>query len=125
MKNEQLFRQALQRQNDPARLKMPDDMEQRVMRRVKPRKTIRRWLYPISIAAAAASVLLLLTLYTQHSEQPNLKSQSISWTKETPAWQYEDEPIGLDVYFVHQKEIQEKGERLASYIQQQITINIE
>ena len=126
MKNEQLFRQALQRQNDrAARLKMPDDMEQRVMRRVKPRKTIRRWLYPISIAAAAASVLLLLTLYTQHSEQPNLKSQSISWTKETPAWQYEDEPIGLDVYFVHQKEIQEKGERLASYIQQQITINIE
>lgn len=126
MNNEQLFRQALQRQNDrAARLKMPDDMEQRVMRRVKPRKTIRRWLYPISIAAAAASVLLLLTLYTQHSEQPNLKSQSISWTKETPAWQYEDEPIGLDVYFVHQKEIQEKGERLASYIQQQITINIE
>lgn len=77
------------------------------------------------VAGIAACVFLVLTLYTQHSEQPNLKSQSISWTKETPAWQYEDEPIGLDVYFVHQKEIQEKGERLASYIQQQITINIE
>ena len=69
MNNEQLFRQALQRQNDrAARLKMPDDMEQRVMQRVKSKKAIRRWLYPISIAAAAASVLLLLTLH--YSEGP-------------------------------------------------------
>ena len=81
--------------------------------------------YYTDFVKATPDDTVVLTLYTQHSEQPNLKSQSISWTKETPAWQYEDEPIGLDVYFVHQKEIQEKGERLASYIQQQITINIE
>ena len=75
------------------------------------------------VAGIAASVLLALTLYTQHSEQPCLTPQSISRTKETPAWQYEDG--GLDAYYTHQKEIQEKGERLAAYIQQQITINIE
>ncbi|MBO4450918.1 MAG: hypothetical protein J5770_00700 [Bacteroidaceae bacterium] len=77
------------------------------------------------MAGVAASVLLVLTLYTQHSEQPSLKAQYISQTDKMSAWQYDDEPIGLDGYFAHQKEIQEKGERLAAYIQQQITINIE
>lgn len=127
MNNEQLFRQALQRQNDrAARLKMPDDMEQRVMRRVKPRKTIRRWLYPISIAAAAASVLLLLTLQYNHKvESPIQQSHRLSQAKEISTWQYEDELTRADACLTHQMEIKEKGERLASYIQQQITINIE
>ena len=89
--------------------------------REKPKIVALRWLG----GGIAASVLLLLTLYLQHSEPPSLKAQSISLTKETPAWQYEDEQTGLDAYYAHQKEIQEKGERLASYIQQQITINIE
>ena len=58
-----LFRQALQRQNDRAAgMKMPDDMEQRVMRSLKPQATKRRWLYPLSTIAVAASVLLLIML---------------------------------------------------------------
>ena len=127
MNNEQLFRQALQRQNDrAARLKMPDDMEQRVMRRVKPRKTIRRWLYPISIAAAAASVLLLLTLqYNNKVESPIQQSHRLSQTKEIPTWQYEDELMRADACLTHQMEIKEKGERLAAYIHQQTTIDIQ
>jgi hypothetical protein len=127
MNNEQLFRQALQRQNDrAARLKMPDDMEQRVMRRVKPRKTIRRWLYPISIAAAAASVLLLLTLqYNNKVESPIQQSHRLSQTNEIPTWQYEDELMRADACFTHQMEIKEKGERLAAYIHQQTTIDIQ
>lgn len=76
-------------------------------------------------AVVAASVLLVLTLYTQHSEQPSLTPQIISRIKEMPVWQYEDEQTGLDTYYAHQKEIQENGERLAAYIQQQITISIE
>ena len=58
-----LFRQALQRQNDRAAgMKMPDNMEQRVMRNLKPKATKRRWLYPLSTIAVAASVLLLILL---------------------------------------------------------------
>ena len=127
MNNEQLFRQALQRQNDRAtRLKMPDDMEQRVMWRVKPRKTIRRWLYPISIAAAAASVLLLLTLqYNNKAESPIQQSCRLSQAKEISTRQYEDELTRADACLTHQMEIKEKGERLAAYIYQQTTIDIQ
>ena len=58
-----LFRQALQRQNERAAgMKMPDDMEQRVMKNIKPKATKRRWLYPLSALAIAASVLLLILL---------------------------------------------------------------
>ena len=64
MKQDELFRQALQRQNDrSAGMRMPDDMERRVMDRIKPKKTSYRWLYAASIGAIAASVLLLLTFY--------------------------------------------------------------
>lgn len=127
MNNEQLFHQALQRQNDrAARLKMPDDMEQRVMRRVKPRKTIRRWLYPISIAAAAASVLLLLTLqYNNKVESPIQQAHRLSQANEIPTWQYEDELMRADACLTHQMEIKEKGERLAAYIHQQTSIDIQ
>jgi hypothetical protein len=72
MNNDNLFRQALQRQNDRAAgMKMPDDMEQRVMKSLKPQATKRRWLYPLSAIAVAASVLLLILLNIgkQKSEQ--------------------------------------------------------
>lgn len=72
MNNNKLFRQALQRQNDQAAgMKMPDDMEQRVMKSIKPQATKRRWLYPLSTIAVAASVLLLilLNIEKQKSEQ--------------------------------------------------------
>jgi len=63
MNNNDLFRQALQRQNDRAAgMKMPDDMEQRVMKNIKTQATKRRWLYPLSTIAVAASVLLLIML---------------------------------------------------------------
>ncbi|MBQ8454772.1 MAG: hypothetical protein IJ537_05475 [Bacteroidaceae bacterium] len=63
MNNDNFFRQALQRQNDQAAgMKMPDDMEQRVMKSLKAQTTKRRWLYPLSTIAVAASVLLLILL---------------------------------------------------------------
>ncbi len=63
MNDDKLFRQALQRQNDRAAgMKMPDDMEQRVMGSLTPQATKRRWLYPLSAIAVAASVLLLIML---------------------------------------------------------------
>ena len=69
-----LFRQALQRQNErAARMKMPDDMEQRVMERIRPKKAMHRWLYP-AIATVAASILLLLVI---HFSQAPVKEQSV------------------------------------------------
>ena len=57
----QLFRQALQRQNDRAsEMKMPDDMEQRVMKRIKSKSRPSRWLYAASISAIAAGLLILI-----------------------------------------------------------------
>ena len=68
-----LFRQALQRQNDRAAgMKMPDDMEQRVMKSLKPQATKRRWLYPLSTIAVAASVLLLFILNTEKQQTEQL-----------------------------------------------------
>lgn len=49
-----LFRQALQRQNErAARMKMPDNMEQRVMKRIGHRRRYA-WFYP----AIAASIVI-------------------------------------------------------------------
>ena len=67
------FRQALQRQNDQAAgMKMPDDMEQRVMKSLKAQTTKRRWLYPLSTIAVAASVLLLIMLNTGKQQPKQL-----------------------------------------------------
>lgn len=64
MTNDELFRQALQRQNDrAAEMKMPDDMEQRVMERIRVKAKPRRRIFAIAINGVAASILLLLTLY--------------------------------------------------------------
>ena len=80
-----LFRQALQRQNDRAAgMKMPDDMEQRVMRSLKPQATKRRWLYPLSTIAVAASVLLLILLNIgkQQPEQPPVVTEKVMQPKD-------------------------------------------
>lgn len=81
MNNDKLFRQALQRQNDRAAgMKMPDDMEQRVMKSIKTKATKRRWLYPLSTIAVAASVLLLILLNvrTQQAEQPPVIAEVVT-----------------------------------------------
>ena len=64
MNNDQLFRQALQRQNDQAsEMKMPEDMEQRVMKRIKTKSKSKtsRWHYLAIISSIAAGLLLLIS----------------------------------------------------------------
>ena len=77
----ELFRQALQRQNERAAgMKLPDDMEQRVMRHIKPQGRNRRWLYPVSIAAVAASIVVLFILYNGKDtpvEHPQVTQQAV------------------------------------------------
>ena len=82
MNHDELFHQALQRQNDRAAgMKMPKDMEQRVMDRIKPKKTSYRWMYSFSIGAIAASILLLLTFHfigkdVEPKEKPVIAQQT-------------------------------------------------
>ena len=93
MNNDKLFRQALQRQNDRAAgMKMPDDMEQRVMKSLKPQATKRRWLYPLSAIAVAASMLLLILLNIgkQKSEQ---QTPVVAEVVTEPQPNMPDEPI--------------------------------
>ena len=75
MKHDDLFRQALQRQNDRAAgMNMPDDMQQRVMKRIHDRqRKSRRW----SIVAAAASVAVLFAFaFWPKQQQPTTNSNT-------------------------------------------------
>ena len=83
MNHDELFRQALQRQNDRAAgMKMPDDMKQRVMDRIKSKNTSYRWLYSFSIGAIAASVLLLLTFHFTNNMGPEEKTVTAHKTEQ-------------------------------------------
>lgn len=102
-----LFRQALQRQNDRAAgMKMPDDMEQRVMGSLTPNPSPRRGepsplpprRSPLlwrgiggGCIAVAASVLLLILLdvRTQQAEQPPVIAEIVM----SPVPVISDEPI--------------------------------
>lgn len=88
-----LFSQALQRQNDRAAgMKMPDDMEQRVMKSLKPKATKRRWLYPLSTIAVAASVLLLILLNIE-KQKPEQQTPVIAEVVTEPQPIIPDEPV--------------------------------
>lgn len=93
MNNDKLFRQALQRQNDRAAgMKMPDDMEQRVMKSIKPQATKRRWLYPLSAFAIAACALLLILLNIG-KQKPEQQTPVIAEKVMPPVPVISDEPI--------------------------------
>lgn len=78
MNNDKLFRQALQRQNDRAsEMKMPNDMEQRVMKRIKSKSKSSRWLYTISISAIAASILILIGISLFMKPRESAKQEPI------------------------------------------------
>lgn len=92
MNNNDLFRQALQRQNDRAAgMKMPDDMEQRVMKSLKPQATKRRWLYPLSAHAIAACALLLILLNIE-KQKPEQQTPVVAEVVTEPQPNISDEP---------------------------------
>lgn len=126
---DQGLRLALQRKTESAeKMKLSDDFTDRLMQRIeqKESKPKRRcvWLYP-TIAAVAASVLLLFTLHRQPSETPDTQLPQMVQTEEIRVWQYEEGQSPTDAFYAHQKEIKEKGARLAAYIQKKSPINIE
>ena len=93
MNKDNLFRQALPRQNERAAgMKMPDDMEQRVMKSLKPQATKRRWLYPLSAIAVAASVLLLIMLNIG-KQKPEQQTPVVAEVVTEPQPIIPDEPV--------------------------------
>ncbi len=92
-----------------------DRLRQRIEEQTAKPKHRRVWLYS-GIAAAAASVALLIAL---HKPQPQ---PTIPTSKEvvTVDWYAMNGEQGiLEKQYSHQREIQEKGERLIAHIQQQ------
>jgi hypothetical protein len=78
MNNDKLFRQALQRQNDRAsEMKMPNDMEQRVVKRIKSKSETSRWLYTVSISAIAAGILILIGISLFMKPRESAKQEPI------------------------------------------------
>ena len=96
MNKEELFRQALQRQNDRAKgMKMPDDMEQKVMRRIKTKRAAHRWLFPLSIAAVAACLALLMTFHYLYNKVEPKKEVVVAqkMVKELPVVLPKEQPM--------------------------------
>ena len=92
-----------------------DRLRQRIEEQTAKPKHRRVWLYS-GIAAAADSVALLIAL---HKPQPQ---PTIPTSKEvvTVDWYAMNGEQGiLEKQYSHQREIQEKGERLIAHIQQQ------
>ena len=91
---DQGLRLALQRKTESAeKMELPDDFTARLMQRIEQKeskpKRRRVWLYP-TIAAVAASVLLLFTLHRQPSETPDTQLPQMVQTEEIRVWQYEE-----------------------------------
>lgn len=99
MNNDQLFRQALSRQNDRASgIQMPADMEQRVMRCIKRKKGHRRWPLTVAIGTAAASVVLVLTLrQITHHEVEETAPAHVCYTKHEGRITTDPDEVMLDV----------------------------
>lgn len=73
-----LFRQALQRQNEQsARMKMPDDMEQRVMERIETEeKKSKRNVFLFALRAAASTAAVALIGLFLHVYEPQQKTSN-------------------------------------------------
>ena len=92
-----------------------DRLMQRIEEQTAKPKHRRVWLYS-EIAAAAASVALLIALHkpqTQPTVPTSKEVVTVDW------YAMNGEQGILEKQYSHQREIQEKGERLIAHIQQQ------
>ena len=92
-----------------------DRLRQRIEEQNAKPKHRRVWLYS-GIAAAAASVALLIALHkpqTQPTVPTSKEVVTVDW------YAMNGEQGILEKQYSHQREIQEKGERLIAHIQQQ------
>jgi len=89
------------------------------------RRTLRRWLYPIT--GIAASILLFLTSQIflsnekQQKEQPLIAEQIMQ--EQMMLCMDKDMNDKYEAFMAHQEEIRKKGEQYAAYVRQQIPVN--
>lgn len=95
------------------------DLTEEFERLRKPHRTIRLW--PLAVAACAAGVafILLMPPRTDDGQQTTDNGQQ---TMVNGGWQVAG---GLEAQLAHQQEIKEKGERLAAYVREYTTNEIQ
>jgi hypothetical protein len=91
------------------------DLTEEFEQLTKPHRTIRLW--PLAVAACAAGIafILLMPPRTDEGQQTTDNGQQ---TMVNGGWRVAG---GLEAQLAHQQEIKEKGERLAAYVREYTT----
>ncbi len=91
------------------------DLTEEFEQLTKPHRTIRLW--PLAVAACAAGIafILLMPPRTDDGQQTTDNGQQ---TMVNGGWRVAG---GLEAQLAHQQEIKEKGERLAAYVREYTT----
>lgn len=97
------------------------DLTEEYERLCKPQpRTIRLW--PLAAAACAAGIAFILLLPPQDPSQPSLKGREATAAPSLSSFPLRDGWGGsLEAQLAHQQEIKEKGERLAAYVREYTT----
>jgi hypothetical protein len=94
------------------------DLTEEFEQLTKPHRTIRLW--PLAVAACAAGIAFILLMPPRRPPlTPPLRGEHMRWESlpiEEEVWRG-----SLEAQLAHQQEIKEKGERLAAYVREYTT----
>lgn len=94
------------------------DLTEEFEQLTKPHRTIRLW--PLAVAACAAGIAFILLMPPRRPPlTPPLRGEHMRWESlpiEGKVWRG-----SLEAQLAHQQEIKEKGERLAAYVREYTT----
>ena len=94
------------------------DLTEEFEQLTKPHRTIRLW--PLAVAACAAGIAFILLMPPRRPPlTPPLRGEHMRWESlpiEGEVWRE-----SLEAQLAHQQEIKEKGERLAAYVREYTT----
>ncbi|MBP5392503.1 MAG: hypothetical protein J6Y59_01645 [Bacteroidaceae bacterium] len=91
------------------------DLTEEFEQLTKPHRTIRLW--PLAVAACAAGVAFIL-LMPPRTDDGQQTTDNRQWSTDNGQWRVAG---GLEAQLAHQQEIKEKGERLAAYVREYTT----
>lgn len=91
------------------------DLTEEFERLRKPQHALRLW--PLAVAACAAGVAFIL-LMPPRTDDGQQTTDNRQWSTDNGQWRVAG---GLEAQLAHQQEIKEKGERLAAYVREYTT----
>ena len=91
------------------------DLTEEFEQLTKPHRTIRLW--PLAVAACAAGVAFII-LMPPRTDDGQQTTDNRQWSTDNGQWRVAG---GLEAQLAHQQEIKEKGERLAAYVREYTT----